>query len=273
MKPDIVWIDKGIWVTARTLEMLKRAGARLVHYTPDPAIAFHATPNFLASLPLYDLAITSKAWELDEYKMSGAKRVFFCHQGASPHRVRPLQPLDSESEYFSSDVVFVGHAEPHYVQTMLEISRLLPAINLKIWGAWGKAVRAYPQLKRFWQGSGVYGDDYAKSLTSARIGMGLLTKYIPETETTRSFEIPACGTLLLAERTTSHMAFYKEGEEAEFYSSPEEAVRKIAFYLENGDRRGSVARAGHRRFIESDYTSDRFMRDCVREVEAILSAT
>jgi len=46
---------------------------------------------------------------------------------------------------------------------------------------------------------------------------------------------------------------FKEGEEADFFRTKEELVRKIAFYLTNDSVRHRVAAAGHRRVIADNH--------------------
>ena len=108
-------------------------------------------------------------------------------------------------------------------------------------------------LARAYQGGEVYADDYARALTGAKIGLGFLRTAWPDQHTTRTFEIPACGSLLMADRTTEHQAFFDEGKEAEFFESSEELLDKIRFYCSHESARGRIAKAGQTRCIEGKY--------------------
>lgn len=269
-RPDVVWIDKGRMVCRNTLRSLHAQGILTVHYSPDPAVVLHRSRIFEKAVPQYDLLITSKPWEVDAYKQKGARDVLITVQGTDPAAKRPMPLDEAEERIFGSELVFVGHAEEHYIQTIRSIINRLPELKIKIWGKWGRAVERFPELKHCWQGGGVYGDDYARALSGAGIALGLLSKLIPETETTRSFEIPACGTMLLAERTTSHQALYEEGREAEFFADVDEAVEKISYYLNHPESLARVARAGRERFLKSDYTTDGAMQKCLEVIRAKL---
>src|SRR6185503_19285906 len=104
-----------------------------------------------------------------------------------------------------------------------------------------------------YQGGEMYADDYARALTGARIGLGFLRKVCPDQHTTRTFEIPACGSLLLADRTDDHQGFFAEGKEAEFFASDEELVDKVMFYSSHESARRAIAEAGSRRSVDSQY--------------------
>jgi hypothetical protein len=108
-------------------------------------------------------------------------------------------------------------------------------------------------LVRAYQGGEVYADDYARALTGSAIGLGLLRRVCPDQHTTRTFEIPACGSLLLADRTAEHQEFFCEGKEAEFFASIDELLDKLEFYRNNEAARQRMAAAGYSRCIEGKY--------------------
>lgn len=256
-----IWVDKGVWVYPDTIQYLKeRTGARAIHYTPDSQIVSQRSRHFMASIPLYDALVTTKEWEVDAYKAAGAKRVMLTYQGYDS-RFSPRTVGESELAAFGSDVCFVGHTQPHYAEKLKALSSL--NIRLRIWGdAWPRYAE-----RNFWaQGivaKGLWGENYPVALACTKIGLGLIGKHIPETSTTRTFEIPAMGTFLLAERTALHQQLFDEGKEAEFFSSDEEMIEKTRFYLRHDEARQQIAAAGRVRCERSGYSSTELLRKVV----------
>lgn len=261
---DILWVDKGRWLRAETLAEIKRqAGVLAVHYTPDPAFTVHTSRHFAACLPLYDLCVTTKRYELDAYAHNGARETLFTLQGVDDRFVR--LPACGRIEGRPVDVMFIGHREPHY-ERVLSVARQTAA-GLRVHGA------RWPQLGRqpAWHGivaPPVLGDEYAETLAQARIGLGLLSKMCPDAFTTRSFEIPAAGAMLLAERTPEHEALYEEGREAAFFGSDEELRDKVEFYLRHEDLRQKVAQAGRTRTL-AQYHWRHVLAPAIQRVERI----
>lgn len=265
-RPDVMWVDKGEWIERRTLVALAALGrSMLVHYTPDPALTFHLSRHLRASLPLYDLVVTTKAYELDLYRDLGARNVLFQYPSFEAAVHRPEAATAEEWQRYGCDVVFAGTYAPGRERYLLPLAR--EGFDLALWGnGWHRSFRRRglrdPRLKRHLRGRGLGGRDYALALGCARIGLGLLSPLVPDRSTTRSLEIPACATLLLAERTEEHQALFEEGREAEFFASEEELVEKTRYYLEHDDERRRLAAAGRARCLESGYSST----DRVREI-------
>jgi hypothetical protein len=249
-----VWIDKGTWIWRETLERLRDdSGARLIHYANDAMFRANRSRHFRASLPLYDFAFTTKPWELTAYQRAGARCVRSIPEAVDESRFRPRTTTPEQRAAFGTAVSFIGRYEPHYARTLRAVAE--SGHDLGVWGPrWPRYARRHGWARPVVRAGGVWFDDYPVALSCTDIALGLLSKRFPETTTTRSFEIPACGTFLLAERTEDHLALYAEGREAEFFADRDELIDKLRFYAVNRDARERIARAGRERYLRSGYT-------------------
>jgi hypothetical protein len=273
---DAVWIDKGVWIYPETLVAL-RDNSRLrlaIHYTPDPQILYHRSRHFFGCIPQYDLLVTTKPYELDGYRSKGAREVLLTLQGFSV-RFTPVSPSPAVKAELACDVCFIGRYEHHYARR-IKAARTGGA-KIKVWGpSWPRYARINPWARAVVQGAGIWGERYPLALASSKIALGLLSKLIPETTTTRTFEIPATGTFMLAERTAEHLSLFEEGKEAEFFETDEELCDKIRFYLANGGARERIAHAGRERCIRSGYSDKDQLRRILARIpggEKVLKQT
>ncbi len=84
-------------------------------------------------------------------------------------------------------------------------------------------------------------------------------------------QIPACGTLLLAERTDEHQELFEEGKEAEFFGDDEELREKIKYYLNHPAERDRIAAAGRDRCVKNDYTYQGRLRTVFEQITKLTS--
>ena len=286
--PDYIWFDKPEFIEPETLSELKKRGAFLIYYTPDPyfSLSWKQTRHMNACLPLFDLLITSKSYELREYQNIGPDTLYlplgFCDEVHRPMKVK-------SSEKFSFG--FVGGWEP---RRQSALSLLMERnSDLKIWGyAWDHLVdnrwtiRRYFRLRRLagrdsWSiqtrsplrnaicGGEIYSTNYARILSEAKISIGFLRNICPDQHTTRTFEIPACGSMLLADRTKEHLDLFEDGKEASFFSSDEEMVEKALFYANNDNLRMKIAERGLKRVHKSGYSYRNRMRIVLEHIARI----
>ncbi len=272
-KPAFVWADKQQFLRVETIEELRRLGARLVHFTPDPyfSLDWKRTRVMDVAMASFDALIYCKSYERAQYEALGKPLVYmplgYCDE---VHR-----PLPSDDPRWTCAVGFLGGWEPRRECLLHAVAAA--GIDVKIWGGYwdflrdgkwsprqhiilrqlagGDSFRFHRDqlLARAHQGGEVYEDDYARALTGSKIGLGFLRKVCPDQHTTRSFEIPACGGLLLADRTEEHQEFFEEGKEAEFFASSEELLDKVKFYCRTESARMRIAEGGYKRCIESAY--------------------
>jgi spore maturation protein CgeB len=272
-KPAVVWADKQEFLRAETVEELRKLGARTVHFTPDPyfSLGWKRTRLMDETMRTFDALVYCKSYEREQYEGIGKPTVYmplgYCDE---VHR-----PLTSEDACWRCAVGFLGGWEPRRERILHTV--IAAGIDLKIWGGYWEFLRDgkwTPRrhiilhqlagrdrfrfhrdelLSRAHQGGEVYADDYARALTGSRIGLGFVRKVCPDQHTTRTFEIPACGSLLLADRTEEHQEFFEEGKEAEFFASCDELLDKLKFYCSNEPARKRVADGGYRRCKEGGY--------------------
>jgi hypothetical protein len=261
-----VWIDKGVWVWPETLHRVRQhTGAALVHFTWDSQFVLNRSRYFVRAVPLYDVLFTTKRFELDAYRRHGARSVRLTSQAFDACRFDNREPSSDARIRYASDVCFIGHHELHYEQRVrVLVDR---KTGMRVWGnRWPRAARRKPWLRRVVAGDGLWGEAYPQALRCAKIALGLLSKWIPETVTTRSVEIPACGTMLVAERTPDHQALFEEGKEAEFFGSDEELQDKVTFYLRHDECRERMARAGRRRCLDGGYSVQDRVPELLRQL-------
>jgi spore maturation protein CgeB len=272
-RPDLVWGEKQEFLRIETLATLRQLGARLVHFTPDPyfSLAWKRTRLMDEGIRAFDILIYCKSYEREQYAALG-KPLIYMPLGYCDRVHRPLRSSDPR---WQCAVGFLGGWEPRREHLL----HLLAAagIDLKIRGGYWEFLRDgrwTPRrhvilrqltgnakfrihrdelLGRAWQGGEVYADDYARALSGAKIGLGLLRKVCPDQHTTRTFEIPACGSMLLADRTDEHCELFEEGKEAEFFTSTEEFLDKAQFYCNDESATRRIAQAGFERCVKSKY--------------------
>ncbi|RMG87724.1 MAG: glycosyltransferase family 1 protein [Chloroflexi bacterium] len=222
-------------------------GAVAAHYTPDLASAVHNSRHFESCLPLYDLYVTTKRYELEVYRAREANDVMFPWQGSDNRFVE--ETACGRLAHRPPDVVFVGHMEAHYVALLSRVRSVTKKVCVH-----GPGWENIAKQEIFWRGiaSGpVWGSGLPSALARGRIGLGLLSKRYPDAFTTRSFEVPAAATMLLGERTPDHLELFEEDREAVFFADEEELCDKLQFYLDNEAAGLKIAKAARARVLSN----------------------
>lgn len=69
---------------------------------------------------------------------------------------------------------------------------------------------------------------------------------------------------MIAERNEDFVGLFEEGKEAEFFSSDDELIDKVRFYLKSSDLRKRIAAAGYERCIKSGYSNHERFRSMLQ---------
>ncbi len=120
-------------------------------------------------------------------------------------------------------------------------------LKLNFWGdRWDKSP-LFPSLQPFFRGPGLSGIDYVKAINASKISLGLLSAGNRDEHTQRSFEIPAAGGLLCAQRTPLHEKFYEDWREAVFWDTAYDCAIKCHELLKNDQLRLNIRNSGFQR--------------------------
>jgi len=269
-QPNVAWLEWPKLLLRETIEEGRShvPHCRFIAFYDDNPFGTRAEERwqwelFFEAIPEFDLCLVKRPSDIDELRHCGAKRAeLFMHGCFTPL----FQPLSHQTQ-FAHEVSFVGTALDHrvpFVERLIARER----IPLRVFGHRWERTCLY-HLRRAHFRPAVLGEDYAEVLRSSRLNLGFVSSSNHDEYTMRTFEIPACRSFLLAERTPTHQALFEEGREAEFFSSVEECADKARHYLRNESGRARIAEAGYRRCIEADYSLKRRLHDALAQIETL----
>jgi hypothetical protein len=252
-RPKLVWVEKGLTILPSTLRCVRRhvPGVILLSFHPDDIRRWRSVSlQYRLAISSYDFHVTTRRCNVQDLNGMGARSVILTKFGFDPRTHRPLSPSDVDRRRLGGRVGFVGLYEPIRARALGMLAR--NGLPVRVWG-YGHWERVNACDNLIVERRPLWGEDYAKAVASFEINIGFLSTYNRDEHTTRTFEIPACGGFLLAQRTQEHMELYQEGVEAEFFGDEDELLDKCSFYLRHPAVRERIAAAGQRRCWESGY--------------------
>jgi spore maturation protein CgeB len=253
-KPDVLLIVNGKMIAPDTLRVIKRVtGALLVNYaTDDPFNPVVTTRYFRESVPEFDIYATPKKALIQDLAAAGCKkalRTFFAYKPEVHFREKPATP--SEKQRFECDVAFVGSCDPDRPRFFAGLLRSMPSLRLSIYG--GGRWERYRFLRPYLHGE-VSGRDFRLAVGGAGIALNFIRHANRDDHSERAFQLAACGTFILSERTDDQVKLLAEDREAAYFSSPEELAEKVGYYLDREAAREQIAVAGQERVLSGGHT-------------------
>jgi len=265
-KPDIFLGFKGTYILPETLLAMKNLGIALFNYYPDVSAFTHPADTLPRALQTYDCVFSTKSFLAEDLAEHGypLRHCEFLPHGYDPEAHHPVAVEPEEKAYYGAEVTFIGSYLPGKTKLLIELKRLLPDLDLAIWGDRWHNTDA-PELLPHIRGRGLLGIEYMKAICASQIMLGLLSEQQKGSSrgdqvTSRSFNIPACKAFMLHQRTDEVRQYYEEGREIECYDSAEELADKVRYYLAHPQERKAVAEAGYRRCVPA-YSQENRLRE------------
>lgn len=255
-KYDIILVDNKPYLTLKTLRRIKKLqpATKIANLlTDDPFGKFSRSWRlFKKTASLFNIAFVQREINIHELKNVGVKNVELCYRSYDPEYNRPIQLDAADLKQHYTKVGFVGsYEEPRasYIAYLIE-----KGIPVTVTGAGWSDQPYWEIIKPFYKAPFVYGDDYIKALCGMDIALHFLRHANRDEQDSRTFEIPASGVFLLAERSSVHESLFEENKEAVFFSTKEELLELVNYYLSHGEERERIAQSGLERCKTSGYS-------------------
>ncbi len=260
-RPDMSMYVKASWVSAGTLAETAKYGPNLAWMNDDMFNPANQTRFFAEAVRRFDCVFTTKSYNVREFQRAGAPLALYVPNSYDPEVHFPVRPAGHELPKFTGDVAFIGTFRPGRADYLARLADRRE-FQFNIWGGgWHKARRAdfwhrrrrWRNLLRSIRGPELWAAEMGKAIHANRVVLNLLHRGNRDLQTCRSFEIPACRGLMLADRTEEHRMYFEEDKEAVYFASFEEMVDKARFYVAHDSARDRIAAAAYERSINSGY--------------------
>ncbi len=257
--PAIIWFEWPRSFQPDFLERVKYAcpAAKLISFQDDnPFGTRHGDAwqwkNYIRCIPLFDLHLVKRQSDLENLAAHGAHNCRLWMHGIYTPLFSP--PATGIKKRYP--VSFIGTCFDDRVQFF---DFLIGRCHLPVhvfgshWNRRSDLPRRFPQFFH----SEVTGPNYAHVIHQSTVCIALLSNSHRDDWSLRTFEIPGCAGMMLAQRTPVHETMFQEGAEAMFFSTVEEcatAIRGLLAEPERATRMGEAAYARcltERRHIES----------------------
>ncbi|MFX3632604.1 MAG: glycosyltransferase [Candidatus Pristimantibacillus sp.] len=262
IRPDIVIVLDGLQFDVNQVIAMREKGIRTaIWFTDDP----YYTDITATLVPHYDVIFTLEKRCVEFYLQLGCPSVHYLPFCVLPSQFRPINPERNKRK----EITFVGSAYLNRVKYFNEAAAYLASKNTLISGIWWDRLEQYELLRNQikldnWMGP----EDTSMTYNASKIVINMHRAHDDETFNSnklgiqaispnpRTFEISACAVLQLTDMREDLAAFYTPDVEIVTYSSPQEMVEKLDYYLHHEEERRDIAMRGmYRTLREHTYAN------------------
>lgn len=243
LKPDLVLIYKGGYVEPATLKKLKKAfKCSIINVYPD--ISFFTHGKLIPQcVPLYDYFFSTKSFHIEELRKKFNYRNVAILQHAADPNVHYKVDDERLKKQFECDISFIGGYSRKKENILKTVSEKFTHKKIKVWGGgWNRLGNPVSDNA---EGATIFGRMYSIAIAASKINLGILSEKHPSTisgdqVTARTFNIPACGGFMIHEKTEEFLKIFTDGENAVTYSSTDDLIEKIDYYLKHPEERKRI---------------------------------
>jgi Uncharacterized protein conserved in bacteria len=253
IQPDIMLVLNGLYSFPsdhlEQIDAIRALGIKtVIWFVDDPYMTAHT----VQIAPHYDVVLTHERGTVQLYQQQGCSQVFHMPLAVNDAVFRPFR-AEKQYEY---EVCFIGVAFWNRVELIDSIAEQLSRRKLFIAGGHWDRMQRYPLLKPYIHPEGITPDTAAHYYSGSKIVINLHRTDVPGKDNQmeeqipglsvnpRTYDVSACATLQLTDVREDLFSQYRPGYEIETYSSAQELVEKIDYYLSHEEERLRIAIRG-----------------------------
>lgn len=256
-QPNVIFFRRPLEFNPTMLKYIRRhSHAVLASFNNDdpfsPAYCDQRWRLMREAIPLFDIHFAFRIRNMGQYREHGAKRVALWEPFYSPWLHRPLTNGINVG-HSNNEVVFAMHSERDGRREAV-LDLLSAGLSVKVY-SWNWAqefgvrdARAVGVMPPVW------GEEYVGTVQKAMASLCFFSKQNNDELTSRVFEIPACGGLLVAERNDRISELFSDGKEAVLFSTRKELVRHICELRDSPDLVRRIKIQGYERVLSSSHS-------------------
>ena len=251
---DLIWFEKPIFILEDTLCFINRLGIKTVSYNPDNP--FGARDDgcwglYLKNIKQFTHHIISRRCNYKDLKKMNAKDIIYIPL-CSEKRIH-FKERNIKKEY---DLTFIGTPYDNRIEFIDQLSMQL-STSIHVFSAeWRKFKKILGSRSNVNINDAIYNSKYRMIINKSKIMLGFITRSNYDDLSFRNFEITACGTFLLSQRSSLQERIFRKNIEAVYFDDIEDCVLKVDHFLSNSKEREKLASAGHKRSLELGLNND-----------------
>ncbi|MBV4357848.1 CgeB family protein [Pinibacter aurantiacus] len=223
VKPQAVWVFKGMEISPKTLQWIKSRGIRLVNYNPDNPFIFSGrgsgNSNITNSIGLYDLHFTYNHEIKERLQKDYNALVEDLPFG---FEINDSVFSEAQNQEEINKACFLGNPDKERAALVNGIAE--SGLPLDVFGNdW----KSFVKSENITVHEPVYKDDLWKTLRRYRVQLNMMRVHNENSHNMRTFEIPAIGGIQLAPDTVEHRFFFNEGKDIFLYKSIDDCIQKV----------------------------------------------
>lgn len=247
-QPDILYCQNLTFCDPLFLKKLKRQVKLVVGQIACP---LPPTPF----LKPFDLILTSFPHFVPRLQALGIKSEYF--KIGFENRLVPLLADVTEKKY---DVVFIGGFSKVHRDSAQALEQLASVVPVDVWGYGIETLPTAAKLRERYHGE-AWAMDMYRVIKQAKICINRHSSAAANyANNMRLFETTGLGTFLLTDQKQNLADLFTIDQEVAAYSSADELIAKVRYYLEQDAEREAIAKAGQQRTLR-DHTYQQRMQE------------